>query len=57
MFVDPDINKTFKVWGGNLEFHRGSQKRCITKGWGLVCIDEDGEEEQWLINEDDMELI
>ncbi len=35
MFLDLDGNKTFKVWGGNLEFHRGSQKRGIKKvgGW------------------------
>ena len=57
MFLDPDTNKTFKVWGGNLEYHRGSRKRGITKGWGLVCIDENGEEEGWLLNGDVIELI
>lgn len=57
MFLDPDTNKTFKVWGGNLEYHRGSRKRGITKGWGLVCIDENGEEEGWLLNKDVIELI
>ncbi len=38
MFLDPDTNKTFKVWGGNLEYHRGSRKRCITKvgGWFVL---------------------
>ncbi len=57
MFLDPDTNKTFMVWGGNLEYHRGSRKRGITKGWGLVCIDENGEEEGWVLNEDVIELI
>ncbi len=23
MFLDPDTNKTFKVWSGTLEYHRG----------------------------------
>ena len=57
MLLDPDTNKTFKVCGGNLEYRRGSQKRGITKGWGLVCIDENGEEEGWLLNKDVIELI
>ena len=45
--IDPDTNKTFKVWGGNLEYRRGSRKKGITKGWGLV----------WLLNKDVIELI
>ncbi len=31
--------------------------RGITKGWGLVSIDENGEEEVWLLNKDVIELI
>ena len=57
VFLDPDTNKTFKVWGGNLEYHKGSRKRGITKGWGLVCIYENAEEEGWLLKEDVIELI
>ncbi len=26
VFYDPDTKKTFKVWGGNLEFHSGSRR-------------------------------
>ena len=29
----------------------------ISKGWGLACIDEDGEEEGWLLNKDVIEFI
>jgi hypothetical protein len=32
VFYDPDTKKTFKVWGGNLEFHRGSRRTGISKG-------------------------
>ena len=57
MFFDPDTGKTFKVWGGNLEFHRGSRRTGVEKGWGLVCINEESEEEGWVLNEEVIELI
>ncbi len=57
VFYDPDTKKTFKVWDGNLEFHRGSRRTGVTKGWGLVCINEDGNEEGWLLNEEVVQLI
>ncbi len=52
LFYDPDTKKTFKVWGGNLEFHRGSHRTGVSKDWGLVCINEDGNEKGWLLNEE-----
>ncbi len=57
VFHDPDTQKTFKVWGGNLEFHRGSRRTGVSKGWGLVCINEDGDEEGWVLNQEVVELI
>jgi len=57
VFYDPDTKKTFKVWGGNLEFHRGSRRTATTKGWGLVCINEDGKEEGWILNDEVVQLI
>ena len=57
MFFDPDTGKTFKAWGGNLEFHRGSQRTGVEKGCGLVCINEESEEEGWVLNEEVIELI
>ena len=33
LFFDPDTGKTYKVWGGNLEFYRGSQRTVVEKGW------------------------
>ena len=57
MFFDPDTGKTFKVWGGNLEFHRGSRMTGVEKGWGLVCINEESEEEGCVLNEEVIELI
>ena len=49
MFFDPDTGKTFKAWGGNLEFHRGSQRTGVEKGWGLVCNNEESKEEGWVL--------
>ena len=40
MIFDPDTGQTFKVWGRNLEFLRGSLRTGVEKGWGLVCIQE-----------------
>ncbi len=57
VFYDPDIKETFKVWGGNLEFHRGSRRTDESKGWGLVCINEDGNEEWLVLNEEVVQLI
>jgi hypothetical protein len=57
VFYDPDTKKTFKVWGGNLEFHRGSHKSGISKGWGSVCINEDCNGEGWILNEEVVQLI
>ncbi len=57
MFYDPDTKKTFKVWGGNLEFHRGSHMTGVSKGWGLVCINEDGDDEGWVLNKEVVQLI
>lgn len=57
MFLDSDTIKTFKVWGFNLLLLRGSWKRDTTKGWGLVCIDKDGEEDGCLLTKDVIELI
>ena len=52
-----DTENTFKVWGGNLEFHRGAQKSGIIKGWGMVCIDQDCEKEGWFLNEEVIQSI
>ena len=57
VFYDLDTQKTFKVWGGNLKFHRGSHRTGVSKGRGLVCINEDGDEEGWVLNEEVVELI
>ena len=57
MFFDPDTGKTFKVWGRNLEFHSGSRRTGVEKGWGLVCINDESEEEEWVLNEENIELI
>ena len=57
VFYDPDTKKIFKVWGGNLEFHRGSHRTGVSKGWGLVCINEDGDEDGWVLNEKVVQLI
>ena len=54
MFFDPDTGKTVKVWGRNLEFHRGSRRTGVEKGWGLVCINEESEEEGWVLNDIDL---
>ena len=45
VFYDPDTKKTFKVWAGNLKFHRGSCRTGVSKGWGLICINDDSDEE------------
>lgn len=33
-----DTENTFKVWGGNLEFHRGAQRVVLLKvgGWFVL---------------------
>ena len=56
MFFDPDTGKTFKVWGRSLEY-RSNQRTGVEKGWGLVCINEESEEEGWVLNEEVIELI
>ena len=57
VFYDPDTKKSFKVWGGILEFHRGSCRTGVLKGWGLVCIHEYGDEEGWLLNKEVVQLM
>jgi hypothetical protein len=57
MFFDPYTGKTFNVLGRNLEFHRGSQRTGVEKGWVLVCINEEFKEEGWVLNEEVVELI
>ena len=57
MFYDPDTKKTFKVWGGHLEFHRGSRKTGVSKDSVLVCIDENGDEEGWVLNQEMVQSI
>ncbi len=41
----------------NSEFHRVSRRTGVEKGWGLVCINEECEEEGWVLNEEVIELI
>ncbi len=40
-----------------LEFHRGSHRTGVSKGWVLVCINEDSDEEGWVLNEDVVQLV
>ena len=38
-------------------FHRGSRRTGESKGQGLVCINEDGDEEGWVLNEEVVQFI
>ena len=57
IFHDLDNDKVLKIWGGNAEFHCANRMLGTNKGWGLVAIDEDGEECGWEINDNLCEMI
>lgn len=52
---DPDDEKTYVGW--KLRVSQRGQKSGTTKGWQLVCIEQDGEEEGWFLNEEVIKFI
>lgn len=57
LFFDLDTRKASTLWGGKLEFHKASQRTGVEICWGLVCINDESEEEGWVLNNEVIELI
>ena len=57
VFYDIDNDKNCRVWDKNLQFYRKNTRLGIDAGWAVVCMNDEGEEFSWYINEHLCELI
>ena len=52
VFLDPDTEKSWKIYPTNLEWFKASKRQGISKGWHVIGISEDDEEESFEIEDE-----
>ena len=49
VFFCPDDQITFTVNSDAMQYHRGSKRKNIDKGWAAICTNANGDEDQFAI--------
>ena len=57
VFIDPNFGTTYTIHDENLEWKRRNRKKNIDGGWHVIGVDEDDDNEAYVIEQELIDLI
>ena len=57
VFMDPNYDTTYTIHDKNLEFQRRNRRKKIDGGWTVIAVDENNENEGYVIEQDLIDMI